>query len=79
MNRNRYPLRRQNSASGTTSCSLTPRMTTAFTFTGRRPAGYHTFDWDGTDERGTSVASGIYFARFVSGQTQLTRKMVLLK
>lgn len=48
-------------------------------FTGRRPAGYHTFDWDGTDERGTSVASGIYFARFVSGQTQLTRKMVLLK
>jgi flagellar hook assembly protein FlgD len=48
-------------------------------FTGRKPSGFHTFDWDGTDERGAQVASGIYFARFVSGQTQLTRKMVLLK
>ena len=48
-------------------------------FEGIKPAGFHSFAWDGTDERGTSVASGIYFARFVSHQAQLTRKMVLLK
>ncbi|HET6348359.1 MAG TPA: S8 family serine peptidase [Candidatus Krumholzibacteria bacterium] len=48
-------------------------------FSGVKPAGYHTFLWDGRDQHGSTVASGIYFARFVAGQTQLTRKMVLLK
>jgi hypothetical protein len=48
-------------------------------FQGIKPAGFHSFAWDGTDERGASVASGVYFARFVGGQTHLTRKMVLLK
>jgi hypothetical protein len=48
-------------------------------FTGVKPAGFHVFDWNGTDDRGMPVASGIYFANLVSGQTRLTRKMVLLK
>jgi hypothetical protein len=48
-------------------------------FEGIKPAGFHSFAWTGLDERGSSVASGVYFARFVSGQTHLTRKMVLLK
>ena len=48
-------------------------------FEGIKPAGFHSFAWDGHDERGASVASGVYFARFVGGQARLTRKMVLLK
>jgi hypothetical protein len=48
-------------------------------FTGKKPAGFHSFAWDGTNERGEPVASGIYFANFAAGQTRLTRKMVLLK
>jgi hypothetical protein len=48
-------------------------------FTGNRPAGYHTFSWSGTNDNGAPVATGIYFARFVAGDTRMTRKMVLLK
>jgi bacillopeptidase F (M6 metalloprotease family) len=48
-------------------------------FEGVRPAGFHSFAWNGTDEHGVTVASGVYFARFVSRETRLTRKMVLLK
>jgi Immune inhibitor A-like, MAM domain/FlgD Ig-like domain len=48
-------------------------------FAGRKPAGYHEFLWDGFNDRGSPVASGIYFANFVAGDTRLTRKMVLLK
>ncbi|MDH4036011.1 MAG: S8 family serine peptidase [Candidatus Krumholzibacteria bacterium] len=48
-------------------------------FSGVKPAGYHTFKWDGTDEHGSPVATGVYFANFVADNTRLTRKMVLLK
>jgi bacillopeptidase F (M6 metalloprotease family) len=48
-------------------------------FEGTKPAGFYTFEWDGTSNHGTTVSSGIYFARFQAGQTVLTRKMVLLK
>jgi hypothetical protein len=48
-------------------------------FTGNKPAGYHAFTWDGTSDIGTSVATGVYFANFVAGDTRLSRKMVLLK
>ncbi|HEX6790536.1 MAG TPA: S8 family serine peptidase [Candidatus Krumholzibacteria bacterium] len=48
-------------------------------FEGIKPAGFHSFAWTGTDERGVPVASGVYFARFTSRQAQMTRKMVLLK
>ena len=48
-------------------------------FSGVKPAGYHTFRWDGTDEHGGPVATGVYFANFVADHTRLTRKMVLLK
>ena len=47
--------------------------------TGMLPPGTHTVRWDGTDCRGSSVASGVYFYRLtVAGQTE-TRKMTLLK
>jgi hypothetical protein len=48
-------------------------------FEGTKPAGFHTFDWDGSNDFGAQVSSGIYFARFQAGRTVLTRKMVLLK
>ncbi len=43
------------------------------------PAGYHDIIWDGNDSQGNPVASGIYLYRLSSGETNLVRKMVLLK
>jgi photosystem II stability/assembly factor-like uncharacterized protein len=44
------------------------------------PAGRHVLEWDGTDSRGHSVVSGVYFARMkVEGQAATSRKMMLLK
>jgi hypothetical protein len=42
-------------------------------------AGLHETVWDGTDGRGSSVSSGVYFYRLKAGDKMLTRKMVLLK
>ncbi|GEM_PF-2736428 len=46
---------------------------------GRLPAGSHTVTWDGTDDEGTPVSSGIYFYRLSAGEYQDRKKMVLLK
>jgi len=35
--------------------------------------------WDGLDEAGSLVASGIYFCRLEHGGTAQARKMLLLK
>ena len=43
------------------------------------PAGYHTVTWDGADQEGRPVASGIYFYKIMSGNFAQNRKMVLLK
>jgi hypothetical protein len=43
------------------------------------PAGLHTTTWDGTDRRGSAVASGVYFYKIVAGPDVATRKMVLLR
>jgi hypothetical protein len=42
-------------------------------------AGRHSVNWDGTDESGRSVSSGIYFYRIVTEGDRAERKMVLLK
>ncbi|MCI0515840.1 PQQ-binding-like beta-propeller repeat protein [candidate division KSB1 bacterium] len=42
-------------------------------------AGTHTINWDGCDDRGKVVASGVYHFRIQAGQYELTRRMVLLK
>ncbi len=43
------------------------------------PAGRHTVQWDGRDDRGLPVSSGIYFYRLKSGKYSQTRRMVLIR
>ncbi len=45
----------------------------------RAPGVPHAARWDGRDDRGRPVASGVYFARLVAGRDVVTRKLVLLK
>jgi len=42
-------------------------------------SGYHSMVWNGTDQFGKSVGSGVYIYRIVSGNRALTGKMMLLK
>jgi len=42
-------------------------------------AGLHTLTWDGTDESGRQVASGIYLTYFQAGEQVRTRKMTLIR
>ncbi|MFH1682119.1 MAG: T9SS type A sorting domain-containing protein [Candidatus Eisenbacteria bacterium] len=44
-----------------------------------RTAGEFVRTWDGRDESGREVGSGIYFARMVAGEYTATRKIVLLR
>ncbi len=46
---------------------------------GAYPAGNHAIDWDGTDESGRPIASGVYFARFASGAVERSSRMVLVR
>ncbi|MCK4416669.1 MAG: right-handed parallel beta-helix repeat-containing protein [Candidatus Latescibacteria bacterium] len=42
-------------------------------------AGYHTVQWDGKNQMGREVASGIYVYQVVAGKERLSKRMVLLK
>jgi flagellar hook assembly protein FlgD len=42
-------------------------------------AGNHEVVWDGRDQGGNQVASGIYFYRMVSAGSVDTKKMLLMK
>ena len=44
-----------------------------------RNAGPHAVMWNGTDNHGSSVASGTYYLRFNAGNRVETRKVALLK
>jgi hypothetical protein len=46
---------------------------------GVRGFGSHHVEWDGTDNVGNKVGSGVYFYRLTAGKFQQSRKMVLLK
>ena len=59
-----------------------------FTLTGQRVAvlqqgpqraGYHRLRWNGRDDAGRPVASGLYLYRLVTSEDVLTRKLVLLR
>ncbi|MDD3103900.1 MAG: FlgD immunoglobulin-like domain containing protein [Candidatus Cloacimonetes bacterium] len=43
------------------------------------PAGPTMISWDGTDDNGNTVSSGIYSYRLQSGGKNITRKMMLMK
>jgi flagellar hook assembly protein FlgD len=46
---------------------------------GTRSAGAWSITWNGEDDRGARVSSGVYFCRMRAGTVDETRKMVLLK
>jgi hypothetical protein len=46
---------------------------------GVQASGSHPVVWNGVDERGSSVASGVYFYRLTAGKETISKKMVLLK
>ncbi len=46
---------------------------------GIRPAGHNTVRWDGLDQSGRAVASGVYLANLRVSSQNLTRRMVLLR
>jgi hypothetical protein len=46
---------------------------------GRVGAGSHRIEWDGRDESGLSVSSGVYFYKFSAGNATGTGRMLLLK
>ncbi len=47
---------------------------------GRLKAGYHEVRWNGRNNQGQTVSSGVYFYRLQTGQTtQMARKMILLR
>ncbi|MGH8004260.1 MAG: FlgD immunoglobulin-like domain containing protein, partial [Limisphaerales bacterium] len=48
-------------------------------FVGEAPAGNKTFKWDGTDQNGVPVSSGIYFYKAQTSGFSETKKMMLIK
>jgi hypothetical protein len=48
-------------------------------YSGHLEAGVHTIVWDGRNEQGSSVASGVYFYKAEASGFAETRKMMMLK
>ncbi len=46
---------------------------------GVRPAGQHTVDWDGRDDRGAGAASGVYLYQLQVGDETRHRRMLMVK
>jgi hypothetical protein len=46
---------------------------------GSMPPGSHRVNWDGCDDHGRQLASGVYFYRITAGASREARKMLLLK
>jgi flagellar hook assembly protein FlgD len=42
-------------------------------------AGFHEITWDGHNDQGTLVQSGVYFYRMQTGATALVKKMLFVK
>ncbi|MBI5867555.1 MAG: T9SS type A sorting domain-containing protein [candidate division Zixibacteria bacterium] len=45
----------------------------------QQPQGSYLVNWDGRDEHGGELPSGIYFYRLAAGQAAMTRKLVVLR
>ncbi|MEN6444473.1 MAG: S8 family serine peptidase [Candidatus Cloacimonas sp.] len=48
-------------------------------FSGNLESGNHKFVWNGQDDKGNGVSSGLYFYRMKSGKYSSTKKMILMK
>jgi flagellar hook assembly protein FlgD len=48
-------------------------------YQGQREQGRYSASWDGTDNNGNQVSSGIYLYRINAGDYTASRKMVLVK
>ncbi|MCB0291467.1 MAG: T9SS type A sorting domain-containing protein, partial [Calditrichaeota bacterium] len=46
---------------------------------GNMDAGYYNIQWDGSNQYGSKVASGIYLYRITAGSFVQTKKMILMK
>lgn len=46
---------------------------------GFQPSGLHEITWDGTDDNGATLGSGMYFYRIKAGSFSATKKMTLLR
>lgn len=46
---------------------------------GQQSAGWHTVQWNGLNDSGQQVSTGVYFYRLVAGEYVETRKMVVMK
>jgi hypothetical protein len=46
---------------------------------GTLPAGSYTVTWDGTNDQGNRLASGVYFCCLSAGENASTQKMILMK
>ena len=44
-----------------------------------KPAGSHQAEWNGADDRGNPVSTGVYLYRFQAGEVVQTKKMLLIK
>jgi len=47
-------------------------------FAGKQTAGVHTLTWNGRNEAGAPVPSGVYFYRVHAGQFNASRKLLLV-
>lgn len=45
----------------------------------QKPAGYYRVHWDGKNDAGQAVGSGVYICRLSAGERVLTRKMLLIR
>ena len=46
---------------------------------GVKDAGYYTVRWNGTDDRGSKVGSGVYIVKMVTPKKNFTERIILTK
>ncbi len=73
-----WPTRVAFSPKGTILAALTGQRV-AVLHDGPHKAGFHRLHWDGRDDQGRRLASGVYVYRLVTADGAHTRKLTLLR